>query len=442
MSHESSHHPADDRADEAEWLGRERDLRGEPTERRAAGVMLRACSALPAASALLLMLAWTLGEALSDRYVWSQFFEWIPTILVIVLAGTGLAIAEVSRRLMKIATPAERSLPRLTGVIAAGALAWVGLVLYFTAFELNLARTSLNAVGSPDRGSGSTPSRRVVFWNTGSEESDSWVPAMTALAPDLCVVTSLRHAGRLGELAEAMRPDDQPEPVWTLMHDRFTILSRSPIRRAGYTTLGIHRGGGLDPREQPEDRYHDPGRAMFVELDDGFLAMDRPIIVWIVDLPSDLSLHKELIASKAAESIGEFDGPVLLLDESGRWNATDAPGMKGFPPPDLIVGDFNIPRGSRSLRLLTGAPPAAESPTVDQSPAPIRSTYPLIDSWRAAGRGYTMTYPRRRPLLHIDQIYHAPWIATLATRDADLGTGTHRAILADITYSDPARVDR
>jgi hypothetical protein len=87
-------------------------------------------------------LAWLLGRVLSDRFLWSQYLEWIPTELAVLASGVPLALASALR--------ARR--PRL---VPGAALALV--LVWMLAGEYRLHRVVLPA---PERGS-----LRVAFMN-------------------------------------------------------------------------------------------------------------------------------------------------------------------------------------------------------------------------------------------------------------------------------------
>lgn len=415
-----------DQDDEASWQAQERALRGDPIQAIAAARLLRLASAIPAAGALGLMLAWGIGEVLSDRFWWSQFLEWIPMVLLVPFSGILLLAAEIARRLLRRTLPTERTLPRLKAVIVLDALMWGSIVIYSAQAELGASR----ALGFHPRAGANVSPARILFWNSGAVDRDNWTTNIISAKPDLCVFTSIIHEGRLHELAEAMTTDPAKAPTWTFKQDRFTVLSRARILRAGYTQLRISRGGGLDPREQGPKRYYDPGRAMFVELDPTLfaaaggaaLAADKPIVVWIIDLPSDLSIPKAVVTEQAAQAITAFDGPVLLPDELGRWVEQPPPTghLRGFPKADIIVGDFNIPRGSRSLDGITGIHPPA-----------------LRSAWHEAGYGYTATYPRIRSLWHLDQIFLQPHLQAVGFETLSAGSGTHRVVWSDVVLRSP-----
>ncbi|MCK6477417.1 MAG: hypothetical protein L6Q35_11350 [Phycisphaerales bacterium] len=400
-----------DDADEAAWADRERAFRGDPLHQVAAASLLRLWSAVPAAGALIIIGSWSTGEVVSDRFWWSQFLEWIPTFLVLIAAGLLIVAADVGRRLMRRARAHDPALGRLRIGVAVAALAWACVLGYFVVFELRVGRWLL-------RSSNAGEHLRVVFWNSGGEDNQGWAQSIQDLTPDLCVFTSLSHEGLVAPIAQAMSKDPVNWPAWVVTHDRFTFISRWRMIRCGFIELNISRGSGLDPREQGPKRYYDPGRAMFLEVEHP-AGGEKPLVVWVLDLPSDLSLPKALITEQAADAIRAFRGPVLEMSASGRWTDADWP-REGFPPPDVVVGDCNIPRGSWSLGHITRLHEAG-----------------LTDAWSQAGAGLTATYPRTRPLWHLDQVFVGPGLRAAGYGTFSTGTGTHRGVWADVEYRSP-----
>ncbi len=412
-----------DESDQAAWEAQERALRGDPVHEVAAAGILRMLSAVPAIGAVLIMFLWVLGNIASDRTWWTQFLEWTPTVAVLPVAGLLLLAGEAGRRLLIRTRPAERTLPRLRKLMIAGGIFWAAILVYFVQAELGATR----AIGLRPHLPAGASATRLLFWNSGAEDLPAWTANIIAARPDICVFTSLKNEGEISQLAEAMSPDPVKFPTWTFSQDRFTVLSRSRILRAGFTRLSISKGGGLDPREQGPNRYYDPGRAMFVEIEPSLFAGDggaptggdagggRSIVVWVVDLPSDLSLPRGMVTEQAAAAIRAYHGPVITPDASGRWLEQESVDMRGFPPPDFLVGDFNIPRGSHSLGAITGM----------HTPA-------LNDAWHEAGYGYTATYPRHRPLWHSDQIFIHPRYDAVGYETLNVGCGTHRLVWVDL----------
>ena len=134
---------------------------------------------------------------------------------------------------------------------------------------------------------------------------------------------------------------------------------------------GISLGFEATHRNSP---WNDRGRALVLEV------ADR--VIWVVDLPSDPALSREWVAKEASARIASA----------------------GFPAPDVVLGDFNITRGSRSLRHLDGGLPGAHT---------------------QAGRGLGLTFPRDLPLVAIDLVFAS---GVHRHEVVDPGAGSHRVV--------------
>jgi hypothetical protein len=246
---------------------------------------------------------------------------------------------------------------------------------------------------------------RAVHWNASGEYGSEWDLRLGELDPDLLVINpgSYQPWERLEE-----RVGHVGGPTWG---PSFYVLSKFPVLRWGSTSLAIEGGEGIDPRFPDHlTRRTDPGRAMFLELDTR-AKLGRTLTVWCLDLPSDVSLPRRKVTEQAAEAIAGFRGNVSSRGSDGQEVRRPAEGV-GFPPPDLILGDMNIPRGSLSLTRLAGA---------------------CEPAYAQAGSGPCGTWPYRAPLFHLDQMFLAPWLRAVWYGAVDLGGGTHRAQRADFT---------
>ena len=87
-------------------------------------------------------------------------------------------------------------------------------------------------------------------------------------------------------------------------------------------------------------------------------------------------------------------------------------GREAFPVPDLILGDFNTPRGSESLEALVGA---------------------KREVLAEGGWGPRATWPRRLPLWGIDLGFVGDGWRVLVGRVLDPGAGGHRALEFEIS---------
>ena len=86
------------------------------------------------------------------------------------------------------------------------------------------------------------------------------------------------------------------------------------------------------------------------------------------------------------------------------------------PPPDIVVGDFNMTRGSASVKALVPG---------------------LAHAYDQAGRGYGATFRRDFPLYHLD---HTLLSGTLTATDyavVDLGIGRHLGQVVELAPVTP-----
>jgi hypothetical protein len=384
---------------------------GAPSDRREnrpAGVVARVrgfLSTLALFPGVLILAAWMVGNLCSDRWYWSQWLEWIPTSVA--LAGSGVFISLAG--LLHPRGPRDRY-PSRARVLAS--IAWGLVLVYMLLVDWRLP----NALKKREQpGPGST---RVLFWNAAAEDEPGWSRAALGENADVVVLVSLKNDEELARISKSMGESES-----VIVTDRFTVLSRRRIERYALTPLDIAPGEGLDPRQRTGTRkWADPGHAMFIEL-----AADdhRPTAcVWVLDLPSDLSLARRDVTAQAASVIREFNGPALRPNGMEAWVEDGATVLRGFPEPDLIIGDFNIPRGSASLDAITRGKPN----TFDQC------GYGPTASWPCK-------WPRTRlaiwPLLHIDQMFVGGALRATSYRLINPGSGTHRMQRADFAAAGP-----
>jgi hypothetical protein len=312
-----------------------------------------------------LVAAWATGWTFTDRWVWSQWLYWVPAWIWATAAATLLlASAALAWR-----TPAGRRVRR------AGGIGLAVLVLTTVAIDWRMWAWPL---GGNTRGT-----IRVVGWNTGANFCPGAGPSLATLAPDLVVMSNQPARVDWDSVTAAMNG----ATVTRLAI--FTIVSRYPIVRKEVMSLGLHGrilqfdASDLDPNA-PD--HIDNGWAAYVVLD-ATEAIGREMTVWAIDLPSDPMLGRTEMMRRVRASVA------------------------GFPTPDLIVGDFNTPRGSYSLTQLTGGLPSAYS---------------------HAGFGPAGTWPRPLPVFHIDHMFIGPALRATDYRIIDPEQSMHRLQVADL----------
>ncbi len=332
-----------------------------------------------------------LGKLLSDRFRWSQYLFWIPTLPACVLASVGLTTSWAFMR------------PRYRGrwVRRAGWLLVVVTLLASMQFEWGGGQ----APPVPPR----EQRLRVVFWNFNASGEPGWETPAIEQDPDLVIV----RAGECTQPAGVReRMGEHAQFCWD---HGFMVTSKVPIKAWGSGSLNVDQGLGLDPRETDLVRAgRDPGRAMWLLLD----ARDRlglDVVVWLVDLPSDLSLWRASVMEQAFVTMVQGPNKRWVPDNSrqGEWREASEQELptSAFRLPNLIVGDFNTPHHARSLSILTQNHPSA----YDQ-----------------AGLGYAATFPRAWPLWQLDQAFIAPPLRACSHDVVDVPTGSHRMLVFDV----------
>ncbi|MCP3904619.1 MAG: hypothetical protein GY715_13415, partial [Planctomycetes bacterium] len=115
--------------------------------------------------------------------------------------------------------------------------------------------------------------------------------------------------------------------------------------------------------------------------------LPRGLVIYMIDLPSRPRLGRAAIARRVRG----------FLDEAGG------------PPPDLVVGDLNMTRGSAALdSMLPG----------------LRHAFDL------GGHGYGASFHGRFPLYHIDHVLLAGTVDCTRYDLIELPVGRHRAQVA------------
>ena len=318
------------------------------------------------AGAFVCLALFVLARLLTDRAVVTQWLWWVPPWAWPLAALAFVAISGTIDRYRSVARRAALAL-------AVAAFALVALV------DWHVHRL----VHSPPLSSGLGPSASFLFLNLAAERIDDASELALPVA-DVYVIANASSATNLDSLARSFATPPFVAHSWP-----FVVVSRWPVARLGATVFRTP--------DDPDDRARaDPGRAAAFALE-GALAGD--LTLWVVDFPSDPRRSRIEGARRAAEAISA------------------AP---RFPAPDLVVGDFNITRGSRSLRLFA------------REAAPgLRDAHALV------GRGPAGTWPRRAPVWPIDHALVGPRLAPTAFRTVDPGHGSHRAIMVRVGPTGP-----
>ena len=292
--------------------------------------------------------AWLIGRIVSDRFIWSQWLLWIPTPAVLLAVATVLALA-----FRRSDTP-DRCRRRL---IAWGVTGGV-LLVFFGFFEHRFLRSTPEGVAT----------LRLVHASvhaTGPRVLDTYGQGLTALDGDVTIVSSLLPLRNISRLIE--RFDDLGEPVTVWPFVMFTTLpvleARSLLANADLR-VAVYRV-------------------------DATTTLGRVVTIWVIDLPSDPRRSRRDVARRARS----------ILDQLTT------------NPPDVVVGDFNMTRGSVSLATV----------------------FPdLSNAFNEAGRGYGASFHRNLPLYHIDHTLLAKTVQAVNYDVVDIGIGRHLVQVTDL----------
>lgn len=331
--------------------------------------ILPAIGRLAVAGALLLAIAWAVGLVLGDSRPWSQPLSWIPTWPVAAALWVAVGVSRAS----------EWGSRRMAGTRLRpfALLAAAGLTL-FTLWTWSPWRLVTGAGPSDTQPGEITAS----YWNL------SWAPppadTVELLTPaDLVIVANPRSGPERAAFHEQIKDGAQG-----LSHSRrlanWTLLSRWPIAEAAYVRLPTGEGTTLP--------LHSLARQT---LGIGLVTLDttahtgRPMTVWIVDLPSDPRLHRPVVMRAALDAV--------------RAHAA----FDRHETPDLVIGDFNTPRGAGSLDLLVPG---------------------MTESHAAVGIGPGATWPRPAQLWAIDLAFASRDWLFHNSETIETGSSLHRAI--------------
>ena len=362
---------------------------------------------------LALVAAWIAGRVRNDADLWSQWLWWLPTVAV---AAAALLAAGVSWACEKLGLRLAGATGRPLLVVAA-----LCLIGWWSIAEANLHRVF---AGTPGFGG---PTLTVGYWNMAWSVGDERAGG-PGFAADVLIAANPRPGeGRrdlLAALLERQRAAGLREPTGTDDSDDTddpdqagnpptavhvasvlggsAVVTRDPILRTGRAMLDGRSGSWAESR----NGSYQNGIA-FVTLDTT-ARLGRETTIWIVDAPSDPLAPRTEIMAALAEAARGWTGPVRAPDHIGRWRSTD-PDTPGFPEPDLIVGDFNATRGSRSIGKLVGD--RAESHAV-------------------AGVGPDRTFYSSLPLWAIDLAHASDGWRWVGSDTLEAG-GPHRAIIVE-----------
>jgi hypothetical protein len=307
-------------------------------------------------NAALIVLCWLIGRFATDRWSWSQWLWWIPTPIALIAAvvATVAAFRPSFKR-----TKRRRRIARWLVITLA-------MFIWFIAAENRMLRAA------PEVGSNSK-AIKIAHWNVTvtrySRGPDETVEQFVSLDSDITVLTGPGYLGWHEKVVAALGRGQQPVNFGPLVVlSRFPILSARPVVGADLAFV-------------------------YIITIDTTAVLGRPLIVYAVDLPSKPRIKRMDLARRIRS----------MLDNAPQFNEA---ARSSFPPPDLVIGDFNITRGSASIDVLFPG---------------MRYAY------EEAGHGYGATFHRGwvLPLYHIDHMLVGSDVQALRYDIVDRGISRH-----------------
>ncbi|MCH7547836.1 MAG: hypothetical protein IID30_15670 [Planctomycetes bacterium] len=309
--------------------------------------LLRWSAAALAGFAWIVITGWLVGRIVSDRFLWSQFLLWIPTPVTLAFIALGLMAS------FRPGSTKRRRKRRQ--------LVWGG-ILVAMAFVFFFVENRFHRMGTPERNG-----LQVMHWTMSHAKRprDAHIKKIEQLVGDVNFLSEAwgmnwpeamdTLLGPEGKMARAGR-------YWILSTIKI-IEARTIISRDGVEISLVQ----LDATEQ----------------------LGRVLIVYLVDLPSSPTVGR----AAQAKSVRRLLNTLTI------------------PRPDMIVGDFNTPRGSRSLSILFPG---------------------LHHAYDDAGRGYGASFHRAFPLYHIDHMLLAHDMQATSYELIDPGMGRHDVQVATV----------
>ncbi len=297
--------------------------------------------------------AWLIGRIASDRFAWSQWLLWIPTPAVLVVAAIALGVA---------CRPDTRS-GRRRRLIAWG-VTCAAVLVFFSFIEHRFLRPS-------PAGDGTFRLVHASVQTSGPRKLDAYGAGLTALDGDVTIVSSLLPMTSINRLIDRLDGLGEPVTVWPfVMFTKLPVVEARPLIANADLRVVVYRV-------------------------DATATVGRVVTIWVIDLPSDPSRPRHAIARRARS----------ILDKVTA------------DPPDLVVGDFNMTRGSVSLATV----------------------FPdLAHAFDEAGRGYGASFSRSLPLYHIDHTLLADTVRAVGYELVDIGVGRHLVQVTDVKGTVPS----
>lgn len=375
-----------------------------------------------------LLTLWIVGKVVSDRQHALQALAWIPSWTLLSPAAV-LALFSLLVRWPVVRRADDerdggigRRRGRGLGWWASSLVMWsvLGAMVWSHWVEMrwwNALRGETKLADGRVKGS-----LRIAHWNIDAFSARQWSGDLREFfpypAPDVLLMSSNQPRAAQGSCLTSLRKEYAVKRF-----GNFVVASALPIVDARAYSLNLNeptptseaeRKAELNLRARLEQLWNDNcervgmSRRGFQEAESGDLIVvrldararfGRELVVYYIDMPSDPFAWRYRMAERAQQLI------------EGLQAKRDAEGRVVVPLPDMIVGDFNTPRGSASLDLLTKR---------------------MQNAFDQGGWGLVATFPRPLALLHIDQMYVGEWLRAAHYAVELPPTGEHWMQWADV----------
>jgi hypothetical protein len=291
---------------------------------------------------LFITTSWFFGIVLTDRWVWSQWIAWIPTQVVMLLLVISLIVVVI--------TKAKKLVIILALVLSS--------VTYWFTFEENKFFSKATA------GSG----LRIVGWTMSHSKkrvSKESAEKVISLKGDITLLTHGWYVRGESSIREWIGVENRP-----VSNGPFTIL----------TTLQV---------VEVQTLIASDGIYISMFIIDTSETLGKPLVLWAIDLPSDLDISRIKTATKVQRLLATLNTPT----------------------PDVVIGDFNMTRGSYSIEKM----------------------FPeLSDASDEGGFGLLASFPMEYPLYHIDHTLIREGLYCSAFSFINPQIGRHRVQIVEL----------
>jgi len=350
--------------------------------------------ALLLAAAAPLLLFW-ISLIVSDATLPLQFIAFVPKWIWVVAAIPPFLGALVIR---PRAIAGHGRLRRRLGIGCAIVLGISGGYVLFIDWRM------FNALRSRPEGAALS----IAYWNLTMPDSEHWdgsLPDAVGVGrgdgvsgvapPEVYLLTSNQTNAAFDETLRKLRTDGK---TWNVVRrGEFVAISLLPI-----VSTRLHRlqsvgtvAGTMEDRQRWEDFYNrwvvrigvrartfngDSAAEVFEVEVDATASLGKVVRFWLIDLPSDPMINRRAAALAVRE-----------------WLSVQRSVADGLGLPDVVIGDCNMPRGTRALDVV-----------MEAAGRPVRHAFDQV------GWGLAASWPKAKPLLHIDHCFVTPGLQAVS----------------------------